>query len=78
MTEADVGEKVVEKNRLKKAYLQKTHRAVVVMVSYLLSKLCVFEMFSFFAWLKVSELITFSVFTRIGDCEAIKVLFNSI
>lgn len=49
MTEADVGEKVVENNRLTKAYIQKTHRAVVVMVSYLLSKLCVFEMFSFFA-----------------------------
>ena len=49
MTEADVGGKVVEKNRLTKAYIQKTHRAVVVMVSYLLSKLCVFEMFSFFA-----------------------------
>ena len=37
MTEADVGGKVVEKNRLTKAYIKKTHRAVVVMVSYRLN-----------------------------------------
>ena len=37
MTEADVCGKVVEKNRLTKAYIQKTHRAVVVMISYRLN-----------------------------------------
>lgn len=33
-TEANVGGKVVEKNRLTKVYIQKTHRVVGLMVSY--------------------------------------------
>ena len=34
MTEANVGGKVVEKNRLTKVYIQKTHRVVGLMISY--------------------------------------------